>query len=80
MWLLSELSSHDGPPTGGCLAKIPEFFDDNFGSYGTIFLAIGSTTFLAWFVQFGLCCRKEEKDKKGKGKKKNSVKKFSDDS
>jgi hypothetical protein len=82
MWLLSKLSSHGGPPPSGCLAKLPEFFDDNFGSYGNVFLAVGSVSFIAWFIQFGLCCRKELSDKKHhkKGKKKDGVKKFSDDS
>jgi hypothetical protein len=81
MWLLSKLSDHTAPPTSGCLAKIPEFLEENFGSYGKVFLAIGSVSFLAWFIQFGLCCRKENDDKKGKhgkGKKKDGVKKFSD--
>ena len=40
------------------------------------FVAIGAIMFLAWFVQYGLCCRAPKKNKK-KGKKASS--KFSDE-
>jgi hypothetical protein len=42
------------------------YIDDKFVPFGNGFTIIGIVSFLGWFIQYGLCCRKNKKGKKGK--------------
>ena len=62
----------DGPPSDRCLEYLvyDEFFSKR-DLYGSLLLLCGSLSFIAFFFQFGLCCRNKERAKIDAYKKEN---------
>ena len=52
-----------GPPTFTCLRYLDYEFTDlsgSFGKYARLYYITATLIFVSWFLQFGLCFRKNE--------------------
>lgn len=78
LWAFSDLDKHSGLPSKGCVEGIPDYVTSNLGLFAYLFTTIGCITYIANFIAYGLCCRKDDKKTAGKRGKKGG-KNFSDD-